>query len=193
MEPSVWGPHAWFFLHTVTFTYPKEPTELDKRHMYDFFMKLQYILPCEMCKKHYQEHLYTMPLAPHLESRKSLVLWLIRFHNKVNVSLGKPQKSSQEILLEFSQNYKKTTKKSRTTMTIRWVIIFIIASVLGYYGYKYWKKKFSNNTPFVLSSKKYGSRRIFKVANSESGNNNRFKLFSLKLPELQLPKLLKRT
>ena len=61
MDPSVWGPHAWFFLHTVTFTYPKNPTELDKRHMYDFFTKLQYILPCEMCKQHYQEHLYTMP------------------------------------------------------------------------------------------------------------------------------------
>ena len=191
MDPSVWGPHAWFFLHTVTFTYPKNPTELDKRHMYDFFMKLQYILPCEMCKQHYQEHLYTMPLAPNLESRKTLILWLIRFHNKVNQSLGEPQKKAKDIILEYSQAYKNKKKKKKGVLIIRWIVILVILSVIGYYGYKYLKKHYSNKTPFLLASRGGRTKKAFRTVKTMNSSKKKFKLFSFKFPELNLPKLLK--
>ena len=163
MDPFVWGKHAWFFLHTITFTYPKKPTELDKRHMYDFFMKLQYILPCDMCKKHYKEHLYNMPLAPHLESRNSLVLWFIRFHNTVNKSLGKKQLSAEEVMNIYNNHYKKKGEKSSTSLIIRWVIISILVSITGFYCYKYIKKHYSKKSPFILQSQKGGAYRTFKT------------------------------
>ena len=30
-DPSVWGPHYWFFLHSVGFTYPELPTDGEKK------------------------------------------------------------------------------------------------------------------------------------------------------------------
>ena len=36
MNPEVWGPHAWFFLHTVTMNYPNKPTIKDKEDNKNF-------------------------------------------------------------------------------------------------------------------------------------------------------------
>jgi hypothetical protein len=32
MLTKVWGPCMWFFLHTISFNYPTEPTKLDKEN-----------------------------------------------------------------------------------------------------------------------------------------------------------------
>ena len=28
LDPAVWGPHFWFFLHTLALTYPNHPNEV---------------------------------------------------------------------------------------------------------------------------------------------------------------------
>ena len=30
MDPLIWGPHAWFFLHSITLVYPDNPSEQEK-------------------------------------------------------------------------------------------------------------------------------------------------------------------
>ena len=35
MDANVWGPHSWFFLHSITFGYPNL-TESQKKSYYDF-------------------------------------------------------------------------------------------------------------------------------------------------------------
>ena len=36
MDPQLWGPHLWYFLHTITFQYPIKPSWNDKKEMSDF-------------------------------------------------------------------------------------------------------------------------------------------------------------
>ena len=62
MNPKFWGPHAWIFLHSITFNYPKEPTNKDKEIYVKFFKDLQFIIPCEKCAYHYKRHLEEYPI-----------------------------------------------------------------------------------------------------------------------------------
>ena len=78
MEPNIWGPSAWIFLHTVTLQYPEKPTDDDKKKYYVFFNSLKDILPCPNCKIHYSESITKKPIQ--LESRKELFEWLIDIH-----------------------------------------------------------------------------------------------------------------
>ena len=31
LDPKIWGPHYWFFLHTLALTYPETPNEVIKK------------------------------------------------------------------------------------------------------------------------------------------------------------------
>ena len=64
MEPEIWGPNAWLFLHTVTFNYPKNPTVIDRNNYYDFFNSLQNVLPCPKCQEHFKVGGFTGARAP---------------------------------------------------------------------------------------------------------------------------------
>ena len=55
MEPNIWGPHAWFFLHTVALMYPEQPNELEKQHYLNFFKNIGNILPCYICRENYRQ------------------------------------------------------------------------------------------------------------------------------------------
>jgi len=93
-EPSKWGPHAWAFLHMLTFSYPEIPHPEVRREFQAFFAALRTVLPCAKCRRHFAEKFdQTMnemgddPFA----SRDSLTRWLIDIHNDVNASQGKPK------------------------------------------------------------------------------------------------------
>lgn len=104
MHPEFWGPHGWIFLHSITFEYPSQPTELDKKKYFEFFNNLHYVLPCVSCAKHYQEHLVKYPLTEEiLQNKKTLTQWLIQIHNEVNKSLGKPVLTMNEVIQEYNQ------------------------------------------------------------------------------------------
>ena len=38
MEPNIWGPGAWTFLHSITFQYPENPTDLKNRNIILFLI-----------------------------------------------------------------------------------------------------------------------------------------------------------
>lgn len=90
MKTSFWGPHAWKFLHAVTFAYPDEPTKEHKKAALELFTSLKYMLPCGECCNHYCQAFDKQKIEKHLESRDSLSRWLVDFHNQVNERLGKP-------------------------------------------------------------------------------------------------------
>jgi hypothetical protein len=87
MHPQVWGPHLWYILHIISFEYPEKPTEYDKRIYHDFYTSLKDVIPCAECRKHYRDHITKYPLTPHLDSRDTLIKWVIQVHNFVNTSL----------------------------------------------------------------------------------------------------------
>jgi hypothetical protein len=84
MDPEIWGPHLWFFLHSMSFTYAKDkdhPTREEKKYMYQFLESLKYVLPC-VCKDSYKKHFDNFP--PRLNSRRELFEWLVDLHNRIN-------------------------------------------------------------------------------------------------------------
>ena len=47
LDPKVWGPHYWFFLHTLAMTYPHHPNSVTKKKYYEFIQNLPLFLPVE--------------------------------------------------------------------------------------------------------------------------------------------------
>ena len=96
--PNVWGPHGWKFMHYVSLGYPQQPTENDKRNYKEFYSNLKNVLPCKTCAMNYERNLTELPIDNALQSRDSLVKWVIDIHNKVNSELGKPIVSPEDAL-----------------------------------------------------------------------------------------------
>jgi len=119
---NVWGPSAWTFLHTITFNYPEDPTEDDKRTYYNFFMNLKDVLPCKKCQEHYKENIQKYDLNNSLDSRQDLVQWLIDIHNEVNKDTGKS-------IWAYEDVYNKYDSLHNSNM-INNIIIFIILSIV---------------------------------------------------------------
>jgi hypothetical protein len=98
IKPAIWGPHGWKFLHYVSLGYPNSPSYEDKSNYKQFYHSLQHVLPCEKCAMNYKQNLVKLPIDNHLESRDSLVKWVIDIHNLVNNELGKEKVSYEEAL-----------------------------------------------------------------------------------------------
>lgn len=105
MNPHVWGPSFWFVLHTVSLNYPDTPTYAERRTHYDFYHIIRNILPCEMCREHYRELLEQYPIQPFIDSKTSLVSWVVMIHNQVNQRLGFPMIDRNEMLANYEQVY----------------------------------------------------------------------------------------
>ena len=43
-DPKVWGPHYWFFLHTIAESYPMHPNDVTKKKYYDLIHLAQLFL-----------------------------------------------------------------------------------------------------------------------------------------------------
>lgn len=89
MKTSIWGPSAWRFLHAISFAYPEKPTREHKDAVRSLLLSLRSLLPCEWCQKHFMEEMEHTNFETIIESRDALSKWLVDFHNKVNVRLGK--------------------------------------------------------------------------------------------------------
>ena len=60
---SVWGPAIWHFLHIISFNYPVNPTQEDKKHYRDFILSLQFVLPCKYCRTNLDKNFKKLPLT----------------------------------------------------------------------------------------------------------------------------------
>ena len=135
MNPKFWGPHAWIFLHSITMSYPKEPTEQDKQIYLSFFTNLQNIIPCEKCQYNYSNNLEKYPIEPGLKTRETLIQWLINIHNEINKENGSPEYSYDQVIEEYQ--YKMMNLGRDQTMVYKIIIVFLVI----YIGYLFYKKK----------------------------------------------------
>ena len=131
MEPNIWGPSAWLFLHSVTFQYPENPTEVEKLNYNHFFTSLQHVLPCPTCRKHYKENLEKLPIA--LNSKKELIEWLIDIHNEVNIIYHKKQFTYEEVYQKYKKLYNPSNYFNKGII----LIILLLIMILYYYKYKF--------------------------------------------------------
>ena len=152
MEPKIWGPPFWFVIHTIAFYYPENPTFNEKRHMFEYFQNLQYVIPCPICRRHYAKTFQEHPITPYLDSKNSLVEWTVNLHNIVNKSKGKPTKSLSEVIKHYEKVYSRNqfscnaikdqndleewdTYSSTKNKKFYWHLLFIL--LLGFVGYSY--------------------------------------------------------
>ena len=67
-EPTIWGPHYWFFLHTIAESYPLTPNKVTKRKYYDLIQNLPVFFPLEPIGKNFLNLLDKYPVTPYLSS-----------------------------------------------------------------------------------------------------------------------------
>ena len=91
--PSAWGPQTWHLMHIVSINFSLTPTDADREAFSMFIAGLALVLPCGVCRGHFQEALAgEMAIPPaDLVDRRSVFAWTVRMHARVNRQLGKNQ------------------------------------------------------------------------------------------------------
>lgn len=109
MKTCHWGRKYWtVFYHMILEYLNNAPYghNVEAYHLQLFFEELQYILPCRSCKKHYRQNLQKLPVVPFLTNRNSMIVWLIKMQNQVNLMLNKSVLNEDEFHAKF---YKPVT------------------------------------------------------------------------------------
>jgi hypothetical protein len=87
---TVWGPAQWHMLHTISFNYPVNPTEEQKRQYRNYVLSLQNVLPCGACRKNLKTNLRHLPLKmSDMKSRDTFSRYIYNLHELVNKMLKK--------------------------------------------------------------------------------------------------------
>ena len=139
LDPTIWGPHYWFFLHTLAMTYPHHPNAVTKKKYYEFIQNLPLFLPVEEISSSFSKLIEIYPITPYLDNRDSFVRWMYFIHNKINEKLEKPQITLNEFYVNYYNQYKSQDEKLSEFYKIREKLIYggIIVSILGAIYYLY--------------------------------------------------------
>ena len=122
MLTSVWGPIFWFFLHTMSFNYPNNPTLETKKQYRDFILSLQHILPCRYCRENLTLNFKKLPLTMNeMKNRETFSRYIYNLHEVVNTMLKKKSNLSYEDVRDRFEIFrakcivekKKSCKKSK--------------------------------------------------------------------------------
>jgi len=90
MLTSVWGPSMWHYLHTMSFNYPVNPTEDDKKNYMNFILMLEKVLPCKYCRMNLTTNFKNLPLTmSSMKSRETFSRYIYDLHELVNTMLKK--------------------------------------------------------------------------------------------------------
>lgn len=90
MLTAVWGPSLWHYLHTLSFNYPVNPTQENKKYYRQQITLLQYTLPCKYCRQNLKTNFKTLPLKEcHMKNRDTFSRYVYQLHELINKMLGK--------------------------------------------------------------------------------------------------------
>jgi hypothetical protein len=115
LNTKIWGPAMWTAMHSVTFAYPKNPSDEDKKHYRSFFENLGFVLPCETCRNSYQKFIKngkTQLTDEVFQSRNTLTLWLYNLHQAVNHKLEVNYEISYEDMAKQYESYRVECSKT---------------------------------------------------------------------------------
>ena len=140
LDPKIWGPHYWFFIHTVAMTYPIRPNAVTKKKYYEFIQNLPLFIPVENISGEFSKLLDKYPVTPYLDSQPSFVKWMHFIHNKINVSLDKPEITMEDAMVQYYEHYKPKAIKDKEQRKRREKYVFlgliILIMLLTLYLYK---------------------------------------------------------
>ena len=130
LDPSIWGPKFWFFLHTLAMSYPHHPNEVTRKKYYDLVQNLPLFIPIELIASDFSKLLDKYPVSPYLDSRDSFIRWMHFIHNKINEKLEKPKISLNEFYIKYYEEYKPKDVRTREYIRLRGKIIYFIILIL---------------------------------------------------------------
>lgn len=130
LDPNVWGPHFWFFLHTLALSYPHHPNAITKKKYYEFIQNLPLFMPVETIGNDFEKLLDNYPVTAYLDSRKSFIKWIHFIHNKINEKLEKPKITLNEFYFRYYEEYKPKDIKMKDYYKWREKIIYTLV-VMG--------------------------------------------------------------
>ena len=139
LDPKIWGPHYWFFLHTVAMTYPHHPNAVTKKKYYEFIQNLPLFIPVEQISKEFEKLIDLYPITPYLDNRDSFVRWMHFAHNKINEKLEKPQITLNDFFVQYYNEYKSQNEKLAEFYKLKEKIVYggILGLLLGAIYYLY--------------------------------------------------------
>ena len=116
-----WGPCGWIFITACAFTYPKKASIEEQTHMLHFLDGVAHVMPCKMCRTHFQEALETVAL----EGKMELLKWVCETRNNVNKRTGKKS-------IAFDDMYRECVTGCKNTAFFRctWKKLSIVLFIL---------------------------------------------------------------
>lgn len=105
---KIWGPPLWESIHSMTFGYPLEPSDIQKTQYRDFFTGLGHVLPCGWCRVSYNKFITNNVIIEDkdLINRDALIYWGYRIHQEVNKKLGVDYGTTIEDLYDKYGSYR---------------------------------------------------------------------------------------
>lgn len=125
MITKIWGPHAWFTMHSIAYCYPLNPNKDDKDKYYNFFILIGDVLPCFYCRDSYKEFIkcgVTKLTYDTLANRETLTKWLYLIHEAVNKKLGVNYDVSYEEISNKYNSYRASCNSIQTNKQLADII-----------------------------------------------------------------------
>jgi len=126
LDPKIWGPKYWFFLHTISLSYPNFPNTITKKRYYELIQNMPQFIPVEEIATNFSKLLNEFPVQPYLDNRESFIKWVWFIHNKINEKLEKPIITLNEFYVKYYDEYKPNNVKLLEYYKIKQKIIYVI-------------------------------------------------------------------
>ena len=140
MLTTIWGPSLWHTLHVMSFNYPVNPTEKNKRDYKRFINCLRCTLPCGKCRKNLKKNLKDLPLRnKDLKNRETFSRWIFNLHEKVNTMLNKKSGLTYEVVRDRYEHFRSRCtddKKKKKTRKKKCVVKKEDGCIVPLYGKK---------------------------------------------------------
>jgi hypothetical protein len=138
LDSNVWGPHFWFFIHSIAISYPNYPNVPLKKKYYEFIQNIPLFIPIQSMANDFAKLLNLYPVQPYLDSRNSFVRWTWFIHNKINEKLEKPIVSLNDFYKKYYNEYKPKNIKwkiyyKNISKVIYVVTLLIIIGTITYF------------------------------------------------------------
>ena len=157
---KIWGSSTWTSNHAITFGYPVEPTDQQKKDYRTYFESLGKVLPCRYCRDSYNNFIVTDDTKltdADLESREALTRWFYRVHNRVNNKLGVDYGVTYEDLVNRFESFR--AKCGNTDPAVKGCI-----SPLDYKAFSF-KKLYQLDCPIISYEKIQPFLRLAQLRN----------------------------
>jgi len=113
MLTTIWGPGLWHYLHTMSFNYPVNPTQEDKKVLSGFYFTIEnmYYL-ATICRINLVKNLKELPLTyEHMKSRYTFSKYIYLLHEHINKMLGKTSNLSYDDVRERYEHFRARCSK----------------------------------------------------------------------------------